>query len=184
MWVDTNIATATADRCSCSGIDINQTDSELGMSNQWLDMMDLTYSGVITATTASPVDNLLLARPKKLWKVRHPIRIGGLAFKSQHWRTYAWEPPIRTKDKENNQCSPPREQNLRDVIWELGIVGSSTWRVGLGDLEDQLILYFSAFMARRSKSLAVTFSRDLPWRPGSGRFRRIKWFWTIFNQTA
>jgi len=52
-------------------------------------MMDLTYSGVITATTASPEDSLLLARPKKLRKMRHPIRRGGLAFKPQHWRTYA-----------------------------------------------------------------------------------------------
>lgn len=34
MWVDTNIATATAGKFSRSGIDIDQTDSELGMSDQ------------------------------------------------------------------------------------------------------------------------------------------------------
>ena len=61
-------------------------------------------------------------------KVRHPIRRGGLSFRSQHWRTQAWKPPIRIKDKENSQCSPPREQNVREMWYEkFNMASRSRW---------------------------------------------------------
>lgn len=145
---------------------------------------DPTYSGVITATAASPVSSVLYARPQKSWKVRDAIQVGGLVFKSQHWKMNVWGPLVCAADKENSQCSPRWKKNLRDTIRELGVVGNSILRVTLGIPEDQLLLYFSAFMTRRSRSSAVSFSRDLPWRPGSGRFRHMKCFWIMFNQMA